>query len=928
MHRALVPWTLGYLVGVLLGTSLGCSAPLGRTLSLFSLAALLLVRLRRGPWPVLLPLVALTTGVWAQAPRRSATPPPTASTAISSQTRPPVQGQPTDLWLLEGTILSDVRSLGPGMQFLLREESREPLGRWPGSIDSATQATAHPTTQARWLVRILGEPIEPLWPSDRIRIAAPWRALAAVEQPSDRPRESVFPGAEAATLRVFPDAVLRLSGQDAGLVAAVRQTLSIGQSQPSPTIRLWLFRRMAKARVALLRASLRAWSCLPAWVRGAESPSAAAFVQALTLGERGALRHIDNERQASGLPAWEAQIKDAGVLHILSVSGLHMSAVGLVFFALMDALLRRLQGLLAHQRWTATWIARRWAAAATLPVVVAYTLISGAEPPAVRAAGALVLFLLGQVFRRQARLPESLAVALLWTGLPLGVEGSPSNLFSPSLILSFAATLGIAYLRPLSVWLPTSWQRPQVSRPHQPRGFWPALTGLSSVAIRVVIRLLDASLSALLATMPLLAHYFGECQGAALIGNFLLTPLAELVTLPCGLFSALLALTWTPLALPFAALAAASARLVLALSTKIAGLGLTVPTHAPGPWLMAIWFLGLLILCRRRSWGLAILTAALLGHLASVWFAPRDLKLTFLDVGQGDAAVAELPDGGVLVIDAGRPGLRRPGSPASDAPSTGLLADSGQATVGPFLRRRGHRRIDLLVVSHRHPDHMGGVASLLSQFDVDVLWLTQQPAQGRLDREAERLDAAEASIRRLAQQRGTLVAVPHSRLLFGARLDVLSPCPDRGRCRAQARSSWAENDNSLVLALRYAGRTVLLTGDIEQAAEAAIVEQQPPQMLKADVLKLPHHGSRTSSTEPLLRAVQPTLAVASLGRQNRFGFPHPEVVQRLSDAGIPLVRTDESGAVCIQIRRSGALQSPLRSAIPHRADQQPDRTAH
>lgn len=905
MHSALVPWTLGYLAGVLLGDATSGTTSVGKWLSLLCLAGTVLLKWRGRPWHFALPLFAAALGFWAQAPRADAPNAASANPALREPSDAPAGPPGTSLWQLEGVVCSDVRSTATGLQLQLVPHSLRPLGNAAPSAEPFRSQMPPVLAAALWPVRVVGTPLEPIWPGDRLRLALSWRALVSSVF-DDRPREAQH---AAPGLTVFRDAVLVLADEKNA------QKNSLFARQPESKLDgacakpIWLLRAAAKARHALLSASADAWARLPTWIRGPDEPAqaAAAFVLALTLGDRGPLRHIDALRFARGQPALEAQIKDAGVVHVLSVSGLHMSAIGLVVWGLVSWILRSIQGAVAQTRFAPTWIAQRWAALVTGPIVIAYTVIAGAEPPAVRAAVVLGLFLLGQICGRRARLREGLAIAILWVGLPVGFDSSHQRLFSPSLLLSFAATLGIAYLRPLAALLPWRVQR-ALARDAQHINAADLSRRVLHRLLHIVVRMLDASVAALLCTLPLCAYYFAEIQGASLLGNIAITPLAELVTLPCGLLAALAAAIWPPLSVPFAALAMLSARLSLWLVQQIAAWGLTIHTASPCLLWVAAWFCGLVLLRWHPVWGRCLLLVLLLIHVVAQQWPSHALRLTFVSVGQGDAAIAELPEGGVLVIDTGHPGLHLPTDRADTDPVNSIAsADSGQTALAPLLRRRGHRRIDLLIVSHRHPDHMGGAITLLRQFEVDVLWLPQASKTPRTDREAEPLAQAEADLVRVAHERGTLVAAAHSRVLSGVQLDVLSPCPTLRNCRARARSDWHENDNSLVVALRYAGRSVLMTGDIEAAAEATLCQQQPAAALRADVLKLPHHGSRTSSGEALLRIVDPKVAIASLGWHNRYGFPHSETVRRLHDLRIPLLRTDLSGSIQVEVNARGDL---------------------
>lgn len=933
MASPLLRWTLGYLVGILLADALRPSLLVVPWLGLGGLLLFLIAVAGRGRPEAALPLIAGVLGLWAgaqsQAPRALGHPEALAAAA-------------NEPWVLHGVVREDVRQTATATLIPL---SVAALGRLAIASGTTTDQAGLPRfwrSQPPLYVDLFvdGTLHESPLPGDTLRVAAHLRDIAGQRQES--PWE--VPGAAHGTkLRAYAqaDALLRLSTPPSPVQTGDPSGLAL-RSAP--------LRLAARARRALTRAHEAAWGRLPGSLQSVEpsSPTLSALQLAMSLGDRGPLQRRDAERGAAGKIPIAAVLRAAGVYHILSVSGLHLSVVGLTCFALCRWMCRWVcPWIFGFWVWPWSWrrtsqrgrspataaptVGQRWAALITLPVILFYALLTGAEPPTVRAAITLFAALLAIACGRRARLSTGLALAALWSSLPLGPDSGPQSLFSPSLVLSFAATLGIAYLRPLASLLPDSLRdaapAPAGARPGAGRRLW----DLGRRALALLLRLCDASLAASLATAPLLAYYFAEFQGGALFGNLLVTPLAEFVLLPCGLLAALVALIHPSLALPLIVLSSLSGRLALALATQVADLGLGCQVAAPGRGVLVLWYLGLCLSPWRRRLGLLLSGAALLIYLLSwlpAWMRPwplpwlrpgNELRLSFVDAGQGDAAVAELPGGGIVVIDAGWPphperAQGDPRRPSVATPGVSLSAGgTSQTPVGQFLRRRGHQRIDLLIISHRHPDHMGGASSLLSQFTVDVLWLNRQPEPQGADARLAPMSAAEADLIRLARARGTLVAVPHSLRLSGIAIDVLSPCPVATPCRATARSDWEENDNSLVVALRYAGRTILMTGDIESAAEQTLLAAGRD--LRADVLKLPHHGSRTSSGAAFLRAVAPLHAIASLGRQNRFGFPHPQVVQRLADQHILLWRTDRDGTLQVEIGPDGRLQvSPQRPA--------------
>jgi competence protein ComEC len=272
--------------------------------------------------------------------------------------------------------------------------------------------------------------------------------------------------------------------------------------------------------------------------------------------------------------------------------------------------------------------------------------------------------------------------------------------------------------------------------------------------------------------------------------------------------------------------------------------------------------------------GLLVLLAGAEARLRHAERPVGELRLTFLDVGQGDSALVDLPDGTLVVIDAG------------GAVFGGR--DPGEHAVLPMLRARRRERIDTLIVTHPHPDHYGGVAALADALPIDAVW-----DSGQADRE----DAEGAWATLLAGLRGSIpVRGPESlcgRPLTrgGATVEVLWPCPafDPG---------WDPNDNSLVVRIRFGARSFLLLGDAEQHAEAELVRLGL--VGPVDVLKVGHHGSRTSSTDALLARTSPRLAIVSAGVGNRFGHPHDEVIARLEAHHARVLRTDHDGGIVVR----------------------------
>jgi competence protein ComEC len=281
------------------------------------------------------------------------------------------------------------------------------------------------------------------------------------------------------------------------------------------------------------------------------------------------------------------------------------------------------------------------------------------------------------------------------------------------------------------------------------------------------------------------------------------------------------------------------------------------------------------------------------------------LRVTFLDVGQGDAALVELPDGATWLVDAGGNAM---------AADVAAASSTGRA-VARVVEAYDHRRIDLAILSHPHPDHYLGFAALAATTPIDELYTAAEtpgdPERGR------KLPASREALPGFATVEAALVAhgthVGHPplgvvRSEAGVELRVWGP-----RYEAVAGAGAIEatdpvltvNDNSLVVELAYRGRTILFTGDVEAEGEQALVAAG---IGHVDVVKVPHHGSPTSSTDALVGATRPRLAVISCGAGNHFHFPSPAVVARWQAAGTEVARTDLDGAITVTVDDDGELR--------------------
>jgi competence protein ComEC len=387
------------------------------------------------------------------------------------------------------------------------------------------------------------------------------------------------------------------------------------------------------------------------------------------------------------------------------------------------------------------------------------------------------------------------------------------------------------------------------------------------------------SARAWLSTAPFLAVCFGTTSLVALIANVLLLPLgAALIPLVVAqLLAAGLGIgdvCGTRWAFETASGAfIAASRLCSSLDPGLRIPPLTLVQGLGAALLAASW------LARARwSFRLNATGLALMAGCVSEWnvrhdLAEHELRVTFLDVGQGDSVLLQTGTGHTALIDAG--GAVHGGP------------DPGAESVLPLLRALRISKLDLVVLSHPHPDHYGGLRAVLDTLPVAELWDTGQA-------EAEQAEGSASQLLRHARAAGVRVRRPSELCGRGQRLgavpiQVLAPCP-------AFDEALGPNDNSFVLRLQHGARSFLFTGDVEHEAEASLV-QRLGSALDSDVLKVPHHGSRTSSTAAFLKTVSPRLSVISAGAHNRFGHPHEDVLERMKSASERVLRTDRAGGI-------------------------------
>jgi competence protein ComEC len=567
---------------------------------------------------------------------------------------------------------------------------------------------------------------------------------------------------------------------------------------------------------------------LTAFMQGSLPGAEGALLSSLLLGDDGAIA-----------PGLRETFRSAGLLHVLVVSG---AQVALVVGSIL-------------------WLGRlvrappQPAAAAAAGAVAFFALMTGWVPSVGRATVMALVGIAALLLRRDRDAYTALAMAAL-----VLLVAQPALVADLGFQLSFAATWGLLYVAP-------------------------ALAGRIPAGPPALRSLIGMTVGAQMAVLPLLAYHAGRISLAGFVANLIVVPIVGLLV-PVGFAAAAIGLA-AP-ALGGAALAVLRPVLALLMSTA------EVFAHLPGATVMVVPP-GLPVLAAAYA-GLAVATEALRGTVrvtppravtalcavaaVVLWMqvaaaSPGDLVITVLDVGQGDSILVQSPGGAAMLIDGGGDLDGRPSG-----------YDVGAHRVVPALRRLGVRALDVVVLSHPHEDHAGGLVAVLKNFRVDLVLDAgvphPAPSYVALLKEIERSHIPYRLARRgmhldLGDGVSVTVLHPEEPLLLGTGSDPHLNC--------------------IVLRVAYGDITVLLTGDIEAPIEWKLLDGGDD--LRSTVLKVGHHGSETSTTPEFLDAVRPAVAVISVGAWNPFGHPRRRTLDALDAAGAAVFRTDRHGAISL-----------------------------
>jgi len=634
------------------------------------------------------------------------------------------------------------------------------------------------------------------------------------------------------------------------------------------------------------------------------APETVGVLDASLLGNRYNLSHDASER-----------FREGGTFHVLVISGLHISFIGGIMF-------------LAARRLT-----KRTLLQFLFPAVVvwAYSLAVGAEASVVRAALMFTFAGLAPIVFRQASSLNALGGA----ALVLLVQ-SPKQIFDPSFQLTFLSVLAIVVIAwplllnfsAIGAWHPSrsapfppacarvlktlcevlfwserKWQQELDRSAHHCRLFkaspaaWLERYRLQH-CLRYLFGAVVVSASVQVVLLPLMIVYFHRLSLASLVLNIVVSILLAILVV-VALLALLISQVSAPLSAPLFKLANAIDWLMVHSVDPFSHFGIAgirLPEYSGRAAVVyAIYYVPLLLLVialshwrplgsqRERRFRLhrfalplltahLLLTAVLILHPWSSGRADGRLRVDFLDVGQGDAALVTMPEGTTLLIDGG------------GRPSFAVAAEAtrriGETVVSEYLWWRGLSEVDYVVATHADADHIDGLNDVLRNFSVKSALVGHTPAN---DPEFAKFSQT------LAETRTHLETIHAGDVIrFGEiEVSVLWPPPD---------GSGSDNNDSVVLLIKFGEHSILLTGDIEKATERELIASQ---QLKADLVKVPHHGSKTSSTEAFVLATKPTFAIISVGRNSMFGHPHKEVIDRWQANGSTVLTTGNCGTITV-----------------------------
>jgi competence protein ComEC len=562
---------------------------------------------------------------------------------------------------------------------------------------------------------------------------------------------------------------------------------------------------------------------------GSTSREASGVLRALVLGDKSKVNK-----------SVRSSFQDAGIAHLLAISGLHVGYLALLIYLLFRLIIGRWTSLIERVPL------QKVAAAITLPLIWCFIFFVGAPVSAVRAGIMISVYLFGMIFGLRQDLLTTLAVAAI-----IIVILEPLAIFDVSFQLSFISVLAIILIVPRITWPIKNW------------------------FARRSVQLIAVTMAATIGSAPLVAYHFHLVTGLGLITNLFAVPWTGVVILPSVALASIFPVLWP--------LSGWAVDVLIVVAKKLSSIGSPLIIHvAPNLTELMLIYAGIVVLVFWRNLPYRRLCAGAVaaGLLFNFgWWQIRPMmtdtmEVTFIDVGQGDSALIRFPGGETMLIDGG-------GLPGGEF-------DIGEHVVVPAILKKGIHHIDRMVLSHPHHDHYRGLGAVAKRFHPKELWMPDVSAP---EQEFEFWGNFLGSVESAGVNIKEIDAKMEPIDIGGVKLSVLYP-------NGKLPKDIDPNDTSIVLKLAYGDVSFLFTGDLTEWGEQVLLANGADP--KSTILKVGHHGSETSSTREFLRAVSPKIAVISVGQYNRYHMPDAVVLDRLEETGTQVFRTDLHGAITIK----------------------------
>lgn len=553
-----------------------------------------------------------------------------------------------------------------------------------------------------------------------------------------------------------------------------------------------------------------------------------------------------------------------GTVHIISISGSHLGLLAFVSFLGVRGITRRMPARWL-ERLSCALTPRQLAVLVTVPMVLFYTLLSGAHVATVRSLLMILLYLFAVWIGYERQILIALGIAALGTTL-----ADPKALYDLSFQLSYVSVLAIA--------LVFQWSTSDNEEDDMPQAVTIKLKHWGKQYALM-------TLAATVGTVPLVAYHFNQVAWLGLFANAVVVPFVGMLVVPLGLGASMIVLLCGLDRMPFGWVH----QQIMDGLTSVVGTLATIPGaewHVASPSILAMagFYLCLMVLLLSRKWAFRVMSVSALVFCLLWWvWSPRHvfendtLRVTFLDVGQGDATVIELPGGDVILVDGGAAYERW---------------DIGRMVVGPYLWDRGIRRLTHVIATHPQLDHVGGLAWVIGNFEVDHYWSNGIQRTNPFYQRLRNTIAKQGLVERIALEGETLVQEGPCRLI-----SLNPPLADDDAALNDVRGPEL-NNRSVVLSLTCGKHSILLTADAEVEALARLTGH--PLVESATVVKIPHHGARSSLNRQWIQQLNAETAVVSAGQGNRYGHPAQDVLQAYER--MTIYRTDSHGAIVLSAK--------------------------